>query len=216
MKNRISVSIAAAIAMLLFAGRANAQLTQYYNVDFSTLPNGPIELENASAVYTGTGWILSGDAVNLSAQTYNNVKYLNEWMFDPVTAFTYSGGNLWTSGDGNAWQVPSPDGSLLASQVSPVPFAWSSTVFPSDGPAFVVPTDQLPYINIGTVGPFASIPFTETVNSTSNYNFDFVSSFVSTTPVPEPSTLMLAAFGIAGLIFFVGKRRRNLLVCRGS
>jgi hypothetical protein len=205
----------AAAALSLATGEARAGAILYYNVDNSTLPNGPIKLEGASAVYTGSGWLLTGDAVNLSSQTYDNVKYLNEWMFDAApTAFTYSGGNLWQSTDGNAWQVPSPDGSLLASQVSPLPSAWTSIYYPAAGPAVVAPTDLLPYINIGTVGPYASVPFTEMVNSTGNFDFDFVSSFVSTTPVPEPSTLILAGFGAIGLIA-VRCRRKKLFVSQG-
>jgi hypothetical protein len=216
MKANILRCVVAAIAMLLVVSEAQAQ---YYNVDYQTLPLGPIELENKVATPIVGGYILTGDAVNLTSQTYNNVLYLNEWMFDgppsnAPSAFSYAGGNLWTSTDGNAWQVPTPDGTLQPSDVSPLPFAWTSTVYPAAGPAFIVnPNDLYPYVNIGTVGPFASVPFTETVNSTSNFNFDFVSSFISTTPpvlVPEPSSLILAALGAIGLIA-VRWRRRKLL-----
>jgi hypothetical protein len=209
MKGTVSRSILAAIAIFFVAGHAHAQ---YYNVDFLTLPNGPIELEDASAVYTGSGWFLSGDAVDLSSQTFNNVKFLNEWMFDDgPSAFNYIGGGVWHAADGNVWTVPSPDGYLQASDTFPLPYADMSAYFP--GPtAFVAPTDLLPYVNIGTISPGNPVPFIEIVSTSSEYDFDFVNSFISTTSVPEPSTLVLLGIGAIGVVLLVGKRRRSAAI----
>jgi len=220
MKRNLFRSILAAIVVLSVASHARATAPQqFYNVDYQTLPNGPIQLQNGAEAPLGGGyWLLSGDAVNTSATTtYDNVDFLNEWAFDNGTAFTYNGVSVgvstWTSNapssDGNILQVV-PVGWILASQVSPVPYAWNSLVFPSDPPAFVLPSDLLPYVSIGTLAPGASVPFSETVYTTAS-EFDFVSSFISTTPVPEPSTFVLLGIGAIGAAAVViGKRRRTV------
>lgn len=169
---------------------------------------------NAFLGDTSGVWTLSGNAKNLTGQTYLNVKYFNEWMFDASTAFTYAGSNAWSSTDGNGWSVPSPDGTLDPSVVLPVPSTWTSLYFPSFTASIPDPNVPYPYVDIGTgtVGPFALVPFTETIDATSQYNFNFTSSFISTTPavlVPEPSALMLAALGAIGLVLVAGKRRRG-------
>ncbi len=116
---------AATVALSLAAVNAQAA-AQYYNVDFETLPNGPIKLTNATATPTGTGWILAGDALDIGSQSYSDVKFVGQWMFDASTAFSYQGGGVWTSNDGNFWQVASPDGFIPAGNISPVPFSRTS------------------------------------------------------------------------------------------
>lgn len=211
MKNNILRSIVAAIAMLFIANRAYAQ---YYNVDFQTLPNGPIELENQSAVFQPIGdlWFISGDAVDLSSQTFSNVKFLNEFVFDATPdAFTYQGPYAWTAADGNIWAIANASGFLQPSDVANLPLTWMSSDFP--GPtASVSPTDMLPYINIGTVSPGPGVHFTEEIEVNADYNYDFISSFVSTTPVPEPPTMFLLALAAVGAVVFVGKHRRDAAV----
>lgn len=223
---RLACCILAFAAILCTARPARAQ---YYDDDYITLPTGPIELEHAVASYNSTlrQWTLSGDAVNLSSQTYNNVKYLDEWVFDYIPqpsgpavtdAFSYQGAALWSSTDGNTWSVLNPDGFLLANQVSPLPYSDTPQAF-SAPPAYVAPDDLLPYINIGTLAPGASAPFSQTISVSGHYLFAFDSSFISTgqpvSPVPEPSTLVL--FGVAMLVAgmlgagMLGRRRSAAL-----
>ena len=207
MKSHLWHSAAAAVAILFVAGQAQAA-PQYYNVDNQTLPNGPIEVQGGTITPIAGGVIFSGTAVDLSSQTFNNVKFLSEWIFDPITDLTYTGGGLWQAGDGSNWLMPSPDGFLQASDVSPLPSTWNSIKFPSDPPASVAPTDLLPYLNIGTVAPGPGVPFSETFLENMP-DFDYFASFVSTTPVPEPSTFVLLGIAAAGAVVFV--RRRNRL-----
>jgi hypothetical protein len=210
MNGKLFFCVSAVAFLLCAADRAQAQ---YYNDDYITLPNGPIELENATASYSTNQWTLSGDAVNLTSQTYTDVKYLDEWVFDTApTAFTYQGSDLWT-GDSHFWSVLSPAGYLLASDVSPLPYADTPQAF-SAPTAYVAPTDLLPYTNVGTIGPFASVPFSFTVAVDTDFDFAFDSSFVSTTvpvtPTPEPSTFVLLAIGATvcgGLLY---RRRRAI------
>lgn len=209
-----------ALAVALF-GAAREARAQYYNDDFITLPNGPIELENATASYDSTlkQWTLSGDAVNLTSQTYSDVKYLDEWVFDTTPlAFTYQGSDLWTATDGNSWSIVSPDGFLEANDVSPLPTTDTPQAFTAP-PGSVAPTDMLPYtiIGTGTVGPYASVPFSFKVDVNTNFNFAFDSSFVSTTePVftPEPSSLALICIGGIGAMGLLVCRRRRLATVR--
>lgn len=216
MKAHIWRSAAAAVAILFIAGQARAQ---YTNVDFQTLPNGPIKLTNAVATATANGWTLTGDATNVGSQPVNGVVLLDQFVFDMTpSAFNYMGAGSWTSlSDGNGFTLANPGGYLQVSNVANIPLTWMSSVYP--GPtAFVNPTDQLPYINIGTVnpGPSNSVPFSETIvqtlpnfnnNYSIPYNFDFIGSFVA--PVPEPSTFVLLGMGALGSLVFV--RRRNRL-----
>jgi hypothetical protein len=208
MKVNIWRSAAVAVAVLLFASQAaNQALAQYYNVDNQTLPNGPIQLQDTSITPAAGGVILSGQAVDLSATTYNNVKFLSEFVFDPVTDLTYTGAALWAAGDGSMWQQVSIDGFLTPSQVSGLPTNWNSTMFPSDPPAVVAPTAELPYVNIGTVAPGNPVSFSVTFLDNLP-NFDYIGSFVSTTPVPEPSSIVLFAVAAIGGLFFIRRRYR--------
>lgn len=208
MNSRTWRPAALAVAILFSAAHARAQ---YYNVDYQTLPNGPIQLQDEMTSYTGGILTLSGNAVNLSGQTYSNVDYVNEWVFDAYpSAYGYQGSGLWLSpGDGFTWQVTDASGSLLVSQVSPEPYSWISSYFPSAGPAVVSPSDSLPFISIGPLGPYASVPFSETIAEPIGASgWDLISSFVSTTPVPEPSTFVLLGMAAIGSMMFVGRRHR--------
>lgn len=205
MKSHLWRSAAAAVAILFVAGQARAQ---YYNVDNQTLPNGPIQLQNATITPIAGGVTLSGDAVDLSSQTYLNVKFLSEFVFDPITDLTYTGAAQWQAGDGSSWLQTSIDGFEQAGNVSGLPLTWFSTQFPSDPPGSVAPTDLLPYVNIGTVAPGNPVPFSVTFTENLS-DFDFIGSFISTTPVPEPSSLVLLGIAAAGSLVFI--RRRNRL-----
>jgi PEP-CTERM motif len=207
MKSHLWRSAAVAVAVLLFASQtANQALAQYYNVDNQTLPNGPIQLQDPTISPFAGGVTLSGYAVDLSSTTYYNVKFLSEFVFDPITDLTYSGADQWAAGDGSSWLQITFDGFLAPNQVSGLPTTWNSTMFPSDPPAMVAPTAELPYVNIGTVVPGAPVPFSVTF-ADNLPNFDYIASFVSTTPVPEPSSIVLASIAAIGGLFFI--RRRN-------
>jgi len=200
---------AAALVVLSAAGESHAgSLPFYYNVDSQTLPGGPIELDNEmatdlTAVAGGFQVTLSGDAVNESAtQTFDDVLFLNQWDFSLSSgaALSYNSG-IW-SGGGDTLQLDSPSGFLpMTDTDAPLSFTRGSFT------ANLASSDSIPYISVGTLGPGQSVPFSYVVDMNPEAPFDLFGSFVSTTPVPEPSTLILAGFGALGL--FVAARRRR-------
>jgi hypothetical protein len=207
--------ISATLLAWSVAGESHAgSIPFYYNVDSQLLPGGPIELEHPSAgpltpLMTGGYQVtLSGDAVNQSAtQTFDDVLFLNQFDF-PLPAgpaLSFSGGS-W-SGGGDTLAIDSPSGFLpMTDTDAPQSFTLSSFT------ANLAPTDAPPYVFIGDIAPLASVPFSFTVDLGTNAPFDLYGSFVSTTPVPEPSALILAVLGAIGL--FVAARHRKQLVRR--
>jgi hypothetical protein len=208
-----TVRLFAAVALLLCVAGESEAGSFYYNVDSQTLPGGPIELENATAtgptaVMSGYQTTLSGDAYNSSAtQTYDNVLFLNQFAY-PIpsgAAFTFASG-IW-SGVGadeaeDMVQLDSPSGFLsMLDTNAPLSYTLDSVV------ANLAPSDSPPYISIGDIGPGQSIPFSFTVDMSTAAPFNLNGSFVSTTPVPEPSTLILACVGAIGLLAAARRRR---------
>ena len=198
---KIVCLITATLLAWSVAGESHAgSIPFYYNVDSQLLPGGPIELEHPSAgpltpVAGGYQVTLSGDAVNQSAtQTYHDVLFLNQFDFPlpPGPALSFSGSS-W-SGGGDTLAIDSPSGFLpMTDTDAPQSFTLSSFT------ASLASTDAPPYVSIGDIGPGASVPFSFTVDLGTNAPFDLYGSFVSTTPVPEPSALILAGLGALGL-----------------
>jgi hypothetical protein len=201
---------AAALVLLSVAHECQASsIPYYYNVSGLTLSDGPIELENPTAntptpFMGGYQVTLSGDAYNDSAtQTFDDVLFLDQFAFVIPTgaAFTFNS-DIWTAADGDKLNLDSPDGYLsMMDTNAPLTFSQNSIV------ASVSAGDSPPYTYIGDIGPGQSVPFSFAVDMSVEAPFHLYGSFVSTTPVPEPSTLLLAGLAAIGT-FFAARHRR--------
>ena len=207
--NTLRLLAAALIALSAATSESQAgSIPFYYNVDSQTLPGGPIELDNKTAtdltaVAGGFQVTLSGDAVNTSAtQTFDDVLFLNQWDFSLSSgaALSFNSG-IW-SGGGDTLQLDSPDGSLPMTDTD-APLSYTRGSFTGN----LASSDSVPFISIGAIGPGQSVHFSYKVDMNPEAPFDLFGSFVSTTPVPEPSTLILAGFGALGL--FIAARHRK-------
>lgn len=198
----------AAIALLLATKEARAD-PLYDDIDAITAA-GPISLQG-SASYDAGEWTISFKAVNSSSQAFSDVLFLNNFVFDetstdPDVAFSFDNHTDVWSGSSHTWQLLDPTGTLLMSDTN-VPLS----ELRNGAMATLPSTDSSPYIDVGAIGPFETVPFTEIIGVDSEYPWDVGGSFValsSEIPVPEPSALVLLGIGAIGAIFFVGKRRR--------
>jgi len=73
--------------------------------------------------------------------------------------------------------------------------------------ASLASSDSPPYIDIGTIAPGQSVPFSFVVDMNAEVPFNLDGSFVSITPIPEPSSLALAGFGAIALAVAARRRR---------
>jgi hypothetical protein len=204
--------LTAALLTLCIAGESRAgSMPFYYNVDSQTLPGGPIELEdpmatNLTAVMDGYQVTMSGDAYNDSAtQTYDDVLFLNQFAFKIPSgaAYTFNSG-VWSDLGGDTVQLDGPSGFLpMTDTNAPLAFA------PDDVVATLASSDSPPYIYIGAIAPGQSVPFSFTVDMNTEAPFNLYGSFVSTTPLPEPSSLALACIGAIALTVAARRRRTS-------
>jgi hypothetical protein len=182
----------------------------FYDVDSQT-GSGPIQLVGAIKTYAGGTWTFTGSAFNSSTSaTFSNLEFLVQFLYQASPtgqAYSYAYPSLATwSGDGNTFTIPAPSGTLALPSDSDAPLSWTEP----QGTATLPTGVQIPYITVsGSLGPLGtSAPFTITGNSTLDNSHDLVlvGTFVSTTPLPEPSTLVLAGLGLLA-IWFVARRR---------
>jgi len=199
----------AAVALLLATNQARAN-PQYSDIDAVTA-GGPISLQGSATFNASSNqWTLSLDAVNSSSQSFSDVLFLDNFLFDetsnPDVAFLFHNDtDIWST-PSHSWQLLNPTNTLLMSDTN-VPLS----ELRNGATASLLSTDSSPYIDVGEVGPFATVPFTEIIGVDSKYAWNVGGSFVSlnsATSVPEPSTLVLLGIGAAGAIILIGKRRR--------
>jgi hypothetical protein len=199
----------AALLALGLAGVSQAGTLPFcYNIDADTVPGGPIELEspaatNLTAIAGGYQVTMSGDAYNDSATQTFDVLFLNQFNFSISSgaAFTFNSG-AWSGIGGDTLQLADPSGFLpMTDTDAPLSFTQDSVV------AMLAAGDSPPYVSIGAIGPEQSVPFSFTVDMSTEAPFNLYGSFVSPTPIPEPSSLALT--GLAAIALCAAARRRR-------
>jgi hypothetical protein len=206
--NRNLLRTLAVLLLLLSPALAVAGPITHFNVDWQTLPNGPVQLLNAAAVYNGglQQWTFSGDAMNNAGITMNDVRFLLQFVYDATSGLAFNDGTDTWSGNGNSMNFVGGIAGTFSMMNTDAPLSFSVNSPFRTG--FVGANDTLPYVQIGNILPGQSVPFSFVGQVNQLFvPFNIVGSFISTTQIPEPATALLAAIAALGGWLCVRRRR---------